>query len=282
MGTPRRTRHDGFLAIRRTGPARRAPHRAADPTGRIMMHRWLVCDHETLPVSSEAMIHVASIDDLAKRITDETAPTSSQFRAVAMRWIASVISSGEVPRLSRTCPAPPVPKEGPELRATLPRSRKAAAGSSPLPGTEFDYSYVTQTGFFITVHGTKNDLVIYSRGPLSRLRRERDRLQPVDADHGFRGRPSVPLPQRLAAECGDGGVEGGQEEQPRPQSQLRGRPGSPSRQSRGGPTRGRRPRSSTRLTRADASATSIWRSPVPRSSRRPPPRTSPFRTVSTT
>jgi hypothetical protein len=31
-----------------------------------------------------------------------------------------------------------------------------------LPGTESDYSHVTQTGFFITVHGTKNDLVIYS------------------------------------------------------------------------------------------------------------------------
>ncbi|MFJ9558989.1 family 43 glycosylhydrolase [Streptomyces fuscichromogenes] len=31
-----------------------------------------------------------------------------------------------------------------------------------LPGTEPDYSHVTQTGFFITVHGTKNDLVIYS------------------------------------------------------------------------------------------------------------------------
>ena len=29
----------------------------------------------TLPASSEAMIHVASIDNLAKRITDETTPT---------------------------------------------------------------------------------------------------------------------------------------------------------------------------------------------------------------
>lgn len=32
-------------------------------------------DYETLPASSEAMIHIASIDNLAKRITDETTPT---------------------------------------------------------------------------------------------------------------------------------------------------------------------------------------------------------------
>ncbi|WP_131747202.1 LLM class flavin-dependent oxidoreductase [Frankia sp. Cppng1_Ct_nod] len=31
--------------------------------------------YETLPASSEAMIHIAAIDNLAKRITDETAPT---------------------------------------------------------------------------------------------------------------------------------------------------------------------------------------------------------------
>ncbi|MDW4911626.1 transposase, partial [Streptomyces sp. ADMS] len=43
--------------------------------GWIMMHRRLARDYETLPVSSEAMIHVASIDNLAKRITDETTPT---------------------------------------------------------------------------------------------------------------------------------------------------------------------------------------------------------------
>lgn len=43
--------------------------------GWIMMHRRLARDYATLPVSSEAMIHVASIDNLAKRITDETTPT---------------------------------------------------------------------------------------------------------------------------------------------------------------------------------------------------------------
>ena len=43
--------------------------------GWIMMHRRLARDYETLTASSEAMIHLASIDNLAKRITDETTPT---------------------------------------------------------------------------------------------------------------------------------------------------------------------------------------------------------------
>ncbi|MEV5787851.1 transposase, partial [Streptomyces sp. NPDC052287] len=43
--------------------------------GWIMMHRRLARDYETLPASSEAKIHVASIDNLTKRITDETTPT---------------------------------------------------------------------------------------------------------------------------------------------------------------------------------------------------------------
>ncbi|GHE72048.1 hypothetical protein GCM10017771_95990 [Streptomyces capitiformicae] len=43
--------------------------------GWIMMHRRLARGYETLSVSSEAMIHIASIDNLAKRITDETTPT---------------------------------------------------------------------------------------------------------------------------------------------------------------------------------------------------------------
>jgi hypothetical protein len=40
-----------------------------------MMHRPLARDYETLAASSEAMIHAASIKNLAKRTTDETAPT---------------------------------------------------------------------------------------------------------------------------------------------------------------------------------------------------------------
>nr|WP_152885586.1 IS5 family transposase [Streptomyces adustus] len=41
----------------------------------LMLHRRLARDYETLSTSSEAMIHIASIDNLAKRITDETTPT---------------------------------------------------------------------------------------------------------------------------------------------------------------------------------------------------------------
>ncbi|MGW3745463.1 transposase, partial [Streptomyces sp. NPDC005146] len=43
--------------------------------GWIMLRRRLARDYETLPASSEAMIHIASIDNLTKRITDETTPT---------------------------------------------------------------------------------------------------------------------------------------------------------------------------------------------------------------
>jgi hypothetical protein len=35
----------------------------------------LTRNYETLNASSEAVIHIASIDNLAKRITDETTPT---------------------------------------------------------------------------------------------------------------------------------------------------------------------------------------------------------------
>lgn len=43
--------------------------------GWIMMHRRLARDYETLTASSEAMIHIASVDNLVRRITDETTPT---------------------------------------------------------------------------------------------------------------------------------------------------------------------------------------------------------------
>lgn len=43
--------------------------------GWITMHRRLARDYETLPASSEAVIHIASIDYLAKLISDETTPT---------------------------------------------------------------------------------------------------------------------------------------------------------------------------------------------------------------
>jgi transposase len=43
--------------------------------GWLMLHRRLVRDYETLPESSEAMIHVAMIDNVSKRITGESTPT---------------------------------------------------------------------------------------------------------------------------------------------------------------------------------------------------------------
>ncbi|KMO94662.1 hypothetical protein ACS04_29005 [Streptomyces roseus] len=43
--------------------------------GWTVLHRRLVRDYETLTTSSEAMIHIASIENLAKRITGETTPT---------------------------------------------------------------------------------------------------------------------------------------------------------------------------------------------------------------
>ncbi len=43
--------------------------------GWIMMRRRLARDYETLTASSEALIHIASVDNLARRITDETTPT---------------------------------------------------------------------------------------------------------------------------------------------------------------------------------------------------------------
>jgi transposase len=43
--------------------------------GRLMLHRRLARDYETLDSSSEAMIHIASIDNLTRLITGETTPT---------------------------------------------------------------------------------------------------------------------------------------------------------------------------------------------------------------
>lgn len=43
--------------------------------GWLMQYRRLTRDYETLPTSSRAMIHIASINNLTKRVTDETTPT---------------------------------------------------------------------------------------------------------------------------------------------------------------------------------------------------------------
>ena len=52
-----------------------APRRSAEPTGWLMFHRRLARDYETLDESSEAMIQIAMIDNVSKRITDEATPT---------------------------------------------------------------------------------------------------------------------------------------------------------------------------------------------------------------
>jgi transposase len=43
--------------------------------GWIMQHRSLARDYEALPGCSASMIHVAMIDNFAKRVTNETTPT---------------------------------------------------------------------------------------------------------------------------------------------------------------------------------------------------------------
>ncbi|ONH30383.1 IS5 family transposase [Pseudofrankia asymbiotica] len=43
--------------------------------GWLMFHRRLARDYETLPASSEAMIHIAMIDNTARRVTGEATPT---------------------------------------------------------------------------------------------------------------------------------------------------------------------------------------------------------------
>ena len=65
---PRKSEIRGFHVVKRRWVVERS-------FGWIMMHRRLARDYETLPASSEAMIHIASIDNLARRITDETTPT---------------------------------------------------------------------------------------------------------------------------------------------------------------------------------------------------------------
>jgi hypothetical protein len=40
-----------------------------------MFHRRLVRDYETLPARSEAMIHLAMIDLMTRRLTRESTPT---------------------------------------------------------------------------------------------------------------------------------------------------------------------------------------------------------------
>lgn len=65
---PRKSQTRGFHVVKRRWVVERS-------LGWLMLHRRLTRDYETLPASSEAMIHIAAIDNLTKRITDETTPT---------------------------------------------------------------------------------------------------------------------------------------------------------------------------------------------------------------
>jgi transposase len=58
----------GFAALPRRWTAERT-------FGWLMFHRRLARDYETLPTSSEAMIQLAMIDNMARRATQETTPT---------------------------------------------------------------------------------------------------------------------------------------------------------------------------------------------------------------
>lgn len=58
----------GFSVVKRRWVAERT-------LGWLMLHRRLARDYETLPASAEAMIHIAMIDNVSKRITDEATPT---------------------------------------------------------------------------------------------------------------------------------------------------------------------------------------------------------------
>jgi len=65
---PRRSDIKGFHVIKRRWVVERT-------FGWLMMHRRLARDYEKLPESSQSMIHLAMIDNSAKRITSETTPT---------------------------------------------------------------------------------------------------------------------------------------------------------------------------------------------------------------
>jgi transposase len=65
---PRKSEIHGFHVVKRRWVVERT-------FGWLMLHRRLARDYETLDSSSEDMIHIASIDNLARRIADETIQT---------------------------------------------------------------------------------------------------------------------------------------------------------------------------------------------------------------
>lgn len=65
---PRNTQTRGFKVVKRRWVVERS-------LGWLMLHRRLARDYEKLEANSESMIRIAMIDNLTKRITDETTPT---------------------------------------------------------------------------------------------------------------------------------------------------------------------------------------------------------------
>jgi len=65
---PRNSQARGFQIVKRRWVVERS-------LGWLMLHRRLARDYETLDSSSEAMIYIASIDNLTRRITGETTQT---------------------------------------------------------------------------------------------------------------------------------------------------------------------------------------------------------------
>lgn len=65
---PRNTKIRGFHVVKRRWVVERT-------LGWLMLHRRLARDYETLPASAEAMIQIAMIDNISRRITDESTPT---------------------------------------------------------------------------------------------------------------------------------------------------------------------------------------------------------------
>jgi len=65
---PRNTHIKGFTPVKRRWVVERT-------LGWVMLHRRLARDYETHPTNSASMIRIAMIDNLAKRVTDETTIT---------------------------------------------------------------------------------------------------------------------------------------------------------------------------------------------------------------
>ncbi|MGP3963520.1 IS5 family transposase [Nonomuraea sp. 3N208] len=65
---PRRSNQPGLHVVKRRWVVERT-------LGRLMLHRRLARDYETRPDHAAAMIRLASIDNLARRITGESTPT---------------------------------------------------------------------------------------------------------------------------------------------------------------------------------------------------------------